>query len=184
MKFVSICDGLLLSYIDIHASIWEDNTPEPEKAMLRFNYCVNGRCEIELENDEITFLSGGELSLSRVSAKQEYKYPGGRYQGIEIFVYEKLFAGESLQLCGEDIVNMKELFSDFKGVFGKNYSSYQKDKRMELAAELLENTESKLSEIAGKIGYENHSKFSSAFKAYYKISPSDYRRKKRLEKIK
>ena len=49
-------------------------------------------------------------------------------------------------------------------------------KRMEKAAELLENTNLKVIEIANSVGYENQGKFGTVFKKMYGVTPLEYRR--------
>ena len=51
----------------------------------------------------------------------------------------------------------------FRGVFGQSYSAYQREIRMKTAARLLEETSDRIAFIAGTVGYENQSKFASAF---------------------
>jgi AraC-like DNA-binding protein len=64
----------------------------------------------------------------------------------------------------------------FKGVYGCSVYAYLQMHRMNIAAKLLKDTDIKIEEIAGKVGYENPSKFSSAFKKRMGASPSDYRK--------
>ena len=47
---------------------------------------------------------------------------------------------------------------------------------MEMAAKLLAETDESILEIAGRIGYENGSKFARAFRDVMGISPGRYRR--------
>ena len=44
------------------------------------------------------------------------------------------------------------------------------------AAELLKETEDKVSAIAAQVGWLEHTHFDRAFKAHYGLSPSDYRK--------
>lgn len=64
----------------------------------------------------------------------------------------------------------------FQGVYGKNISTFLKETRMSTAADMLTNSVLPIAEIALTVGYENASKFASAFKKFYGISPSEYRR--------
>ena len=54
--------------------------------------------------------------------------------------------------------------------------------RMEKACEMLGDIQYKTYEIAYYIGYDNPKNFSRAFKAYYKKTPSEYRREKLEDK--
>lgn len=64
----------------------------------------------------------------------------------------------------------------FYGVFGQSISRYTIHKRMTYAAKLLEETNLPIIEIAGNVGYENQSKFASAFRREYGRTPSEYRK--------
>lgn len=64
-----------------------------------------------------------------------------------------------------------------KGILGDSYLSYFRRKRMERAAELLENTSLKVIEIASTVGYENQGKFAKVFADYSGVSPKEFRRR-------
>ncbi|KEJ02489.1 AraC family transcriptional regulator [Clostridium botulinum A2B3 87] len=65
----------------------------------------------------------------------------------------------------------------FKGVYGTSIYSYMRSYRMQVAALMLRETNENITVIAGKVGYENSSKFASAFKKIMNSSPSEYRRR-------
>lgn len=70
----------------------------------------------------------------------------------------------------------------FKGVYGCSVSQYMQDYRMQMAAALLRGTSESVTEIAGRAGYVNVSKFSAAFRQYAGSAPLEYRKKNvRLE---
>lgn len=64
----------------------------------------------------------------------------------------------------------------FKGVYGTSIAAYMRSYRMHTAARLLRQSEASVIEIAGKMGYDNASKFAAAFKAVMGCSPQDYRK--------
>ncbi|MDE6965051.1 MAG: response regulator, partial [Lachnospiraceae bacterium] len=63
----------------------------------------------------------------------------------------------------------------FKKETGINFSDYVLKVKMEKAKELLVRPEYKTYEISERLGYENPKNFSRAFKAYWGISPRDFR---------
>lgn len=65
----------------------------------------------------------------------------------------------------------------FKGVYGCSIYSYMKSYRMQASILLLRNTTESVTEIAMKMGYDNPSKFSEAFKKEFRELPSEYRKK-------
>ena len=51
-----------------------------------------------------------------------------------------------------------------------------KEYRIRRAAVLLRQTQATIAEIANKVGYENQSKFATAFRDVLKIPPAEYRK--------
>ena len=47
---------------------------------------------------------------------------------------------------------------------------------MEQAAKMLRQSKMSIAEIAQAVGYDSHSKFTAAFKAYFKVLPKEYRK--------
>ncbi|MCD7834626.1 MAG: response regulator [Lachnospiraceae bacterium] len=64
----------------------------------------------------------------------------------------------------------------FKEKSGIGFSDLLLKTRMEKAAAMLSDIRYKSYEIAHRVGYDNPKNFSRAFKAYYGVSPSEYRR--------
>ena len=52
---------------------------------------------------------------------------------------------------------------------------------MEQASSLLRETALPVAEIAARVGYDSQSKFSSAFKAFSGMLPTEYRKSRRPE---
>ena len=63
----------------------------------------------------------------------------------------------------------------FKQVKNINFSSYLFETRMKKATSLLENTDLKYYEIAEMVGYRDANYFSSSFKKYSGVPPSEYK---------
>ena len=68
----------------------------------------------------------------------------------------------------------------FKDKCGTGFSEYLTKTRMEKACELLNDIRYKGYDIAYYIGYDNPKNFSRAFKAYFGMSPKEYRNGKGL----
>ncbi len=64
----------------------------------------------------------------------------------------------------------------FKSKYGYSIYEYVLKLRMERAKELLAQEENKIVEIAERLGYADNHYFSKAFRNYYGISPSQYRK--------
>ena len=63
----------------------------------------------------------------------------------------------------------------FKEVYGTAINAYLHDKRVHTAAGHLRETTLEVTEIAGKVGYQNASKFSEVFRQYTGHTPTEYR---------
>jgi AraC-like DNA-binding protein len=77
-------------------------------------------------------------------------------------------------------VNMSptKLKTIFKSVFGSSMLQYHKEKNMQLAIQLIQNSGLPIKNIAMTTGYESASKFTAAFKKRFDILPSDVVRPK------
>ena len=64
----------------------------------------------------------------------------------------------------------------FKGVYGTTIHHYLKECRINAAKRLLQESDQSILEIANAVGYENGSKFTSAFKEATDVTPSAYRK--------
>ncbi|AYD47202.1 helix-turn-helix domain-containing protein [Arachidicoccus soli] len=73
-------------------------------------------------------------------------------------------------------ISETKLKVEFKQVYGKPIYQYFRDAKMELAKELITENQLIIKEISFKLGYENASKFSIAFKKHHGILPSELRK--------
>ena len=80
------------------------------------------------------------------------------------------------ELSMQYAVNPTTLKKVFKSVYGNSLAAHIKEHRMELASQLLRETDIGIAEIGQKVGYESQSKFSAAFKSHFKILPREYRK--------
>jgi YesN/AraC family two-component response regulator len=69
----------------------------------------------------------------------------------------------------------------FKDKCGLGFSEHLVKTRMEKACELLNDIQYKTYDIAYYIGYDNPKNFSRAFKAYFGMTPTEYRNGRNLE---
>lgn len=80
------------------------------------------------------------------------------------------------ELSKEFLINTATLKSTFKGIYGQPIGTYMKEYRMKQAAVLLRQSQATIAEIANQVGYENQSKFATAFRDVMKIAPAEYRK--------
>ncbi len=80
-----------------------------------------------------------------------------------------------------DLVNLSgsRLGHLFKLQMGVDLDHFLANARLEKAAELLQQTELLIKEIAVKVGYHHSSSFDRAFEKKFRMVPEDYRKKHR-----
>lgn len=64
----------------------------------------------------------------------------------------------------------------FKEKTGKSFTQYLIEFRMNMAKELLRNTDKQMKEIALIVGYDDYAQFSKMFRKMFQISPQEYRK--------
>ena len=79
-------------------------------------------------------------------------------------------------LAKQYLINPTTLKTVFKAVCGNSIAAHIREHRMERATGLLLDTQQSISQIAKAVGYESQSKFTAAFKDYYKLPPTQYRK--------
>jgi AraC-like DNA-binding protein len=88
-------------------------------------------------------------------------------------IQEHISLEELSKMFNIPLTSMKNCF---KGIYGISIYAYLKDYRINTAALLLRQTNDSITQIANRIGYENPSKFSEAFKKNMGMLPSEYRK--------
>lgn len=87
------------------------------------------------------------------------------------------------QIAEQFGVSETSLKNYFRGVYGKNVSTYLRDLRMTTAEKLLTETQLPISEIASQIGYTKQGKFAEVFRERFQMNPLEYRRSKKLSEL-
>lgn len=99
---------------------------------------------------------------------------------VKNYIWENPGKNLSLDFLGELVhLHPAYLSKIFKETADVNLSSYITDVKMQKAAELLEQTDKKIYEIMGQLGYQKSQHFSKLFKERYGMTPKEYRKRKR-----
>ena len=80
-------------------------------------------------------------------------------------------------LCRELAVSRASLYQKVKALTGLGANEYINKLRLEKAMALISNTSLSFSEIADQVGFTTPSYFSTAFKQYTGLTPTQYRKK-------
>lgn len=90
MTFFPLFSGITLAYIFVNSPTWPAPTLAPigsnTKGPLIINYCVNGRCELILNNKNYIYVTEQQISLTEQFAQNQYIYPRRIYEGLELFI--------------------------------------------------------------------------------------------------
>lgn len=86
-------------------------------------------------------------------------------------------------LCKEMGMSRTSLYSKIKALTDMGVNDYVNKLRMEKAIELIVNSEMNFTEIAERVGFTTSRYFSTAFKQYTGKTPTQYREKRKQERI-
>ncbi|SDZ42578.1 two-component system, sensor histidine kinase YesM [Evansella caseinilytica] len=101
---------------------------------------------------------------------------------VIFFIKQSMPGDVSLKQASKAVhLNASYLSQLFKERTGKNFNEYVTEQRMNEAEQLLKRTSLRISEIAGRLGYADLAYFTNAFKKFFGVTPSTYR--KRAEKL-
>jgi DNA-binding response OmpR family regulator len=79
------------------------------------------------------------------------------------------------ELSSELGMSRVHLYRRFKNLTGKMPKEFMNESRLKAASALLEENRLSISEVAYKVGFNTPSNFTASFKAYYGISPKNYK---------
>ena len=117
ITFFPLFPGLTVAYIFVNSPTWTapnfcgDNSIE--KGPLLLNYCVTGRCEIILNNENFVYVKDGEISLTERFAQKQYVYPRRIYEGMEFFVDIDTVTEQSAWLQREFAIDFYKIVDHF-----------------------------------------------------------------------
>lgn len=98
-------------------------------------------------------------------------------KSVAAYITEDLTAHHTIeQLSQKFEISATTLKKCFRGVYGTSVYAYLRTYRLQTAQKMLLETKLSVTEIAGRIGYENPNKFTSAFREIYGASPTEFRK--------
>ena len=102
---------------------------------------------------------------------------GRKVQNVRRIINANLEKEISIEeLAGKVNLNRTTLQKVFKEMYGLTINEYRTKSRLQLAKNLLVSTDLSITEIAGRCGYTNASKFSEVFKKNEGALPKDWRK--------
>lgn len=105
-------------------------------------------------------------------------YADFRRQLDEVMRRDNLFCDENLtreQICRAMLTNRTTFSAKLKAAYGKTFSEYLRDLRLEEAARLLRETDMPVDQVAFQVGLQSASGFHRNFLLSYGMTPNQYR---------
>lgn len=125
--------------------------------------------------EQLKKLYGKRFSLDVMGI--EVKSADERFSQKLFDVIEKNISNEKLDvelLCTEIGISRANLYRKLKSITELSPMELIRNKRLEMAAKLLKESEMNVSEIASHLGFNSHSYFSNSFKAFYGCTPTEF----------
>jgi AraC-like DNA-binding protein len=126
----------------------------------------------------LLFLDALEISDHKEERPYFYKSQVEKVKAIQALLISDLTKNYTIEELSEQFdIALTPLKNCFKSVYGSPIFTYMRTYRMNYAAALLKsNKEIKITDIAGMVGYDSPSKFSSAFRQEMGKTPLEYRK--------
>lgn len=124
--------------------------------------------------------------IKKLETKISYLYFGKSYGSlinkISIVVLQNVEGEINLSIISSDLhMNKNYICEMFKKKTGVSFLDYTTRIKMERAKKLLIESEARSYEISDKLGYKDSEYFSRLFKKYSGISPTEYRKLKKIK---
>lgn len=113
-------------------------------------------------------------SLKNINIKNTYNKLKNILEYIEKKYDTEISIKYAASICGFSESHFMKIFKSFTG---KSFTQYLNDYRLEVALNLLINSDLKIIDIAENIGFNNFSYFIRAFSKRYNVTPSEFRKK-------
>ena len=87
-----------MAFNDVHTTVIPTNDYLVDKDLILINYCVSGRCEFRISDNDYRYVKDTFTSVGSLVISDSFYYPSAFYQGFEIYIYKKLFTDETFRM--------------------------------------------------------------------------------------
>jgi len=158
-------DAFIRNYLhSLQLMLGEQNSIPPALRQLKFEELMLWLAE-KYPEGLLSFQTGSPTDLSDQQL----------ISTVESNLHNHISVEDLAFLCNTSLSTFKRRFARLYG--GMSPNKWILQKRMKLAAELLQHQE-KPSEVAYKVGYENHSSFTQSFKQIFGQTPREFQQEK------
>jgi AraC-like DNA-binding protein len=164
---------------DAYPLVSESMTPQLFRVLEEIaNADVRGRARplwLEAKSLELVALMADELAEAEQSRRPLMSaHDLERFERVRRRLVERLDEPPTLaELARAGGFNETKLKGGFRALFGTSVFAYLRRARMEEARRLLRERRLNVTEVAGRVGYSNPSKFAAAFRRELGVSPSE-----------
>ena len=125
----------------------------------------------------LLFLDTMEVTWDHCVPQYFYKTQVDKVKDIANFITQNLEKWYTLEELSKKFdISLTSMKRCFKGIYGVTINEYIREYRMNAASVMLKQSNESVIQIAGKVGYGNPSKFTSAFKHVIGMTPTEYRK--------
>lgn len=104
-----ILPGIYLVLNDIHTQMVPSNRNTMPQDILLINYCRQGRCEFQINNDNYSYIDTRLMNISSQMVQDYFYYPSSYYEGYEIYVMADMFQDETKKVLNLFQINPEDL---------------------------------------------------------------------------
>lgn len=110
LSVYSILPGIYLTLNDIHTQIIPVNMPSLDQGIFVVNYCMDGRCEFKIDENNYSYLDSRMMDVSTRMVQEQFYYPSSYYQGYEIYVLPDWFTEQTRATLELFSIRMEDFF--------------------------------------------------------------------------
>lgn len=110
LSVYSILPGIYLTLNDIHTQIIPVNMPPLAQGIFVVNYCMDGRCEFKIDENNYSYLDSRMMDVSTKMVQEQFYYPSSYYQGYEIYVLPDWFTEQTRATLELFSIRMEDFF--------------------------------------------------------------------------
>ncbi len=99
--FVSLVDFVCKRCPNVSPDASHEAALFSQGTWMTVNLCQEGRCEVDIPGGGLAIVAAGEVCISCSQKRPtEFRYPSGRYRGIELFINTKIADSPTFSLLG------------------------------------------------------------------------------------
>ncbi len=161
------------SYVAFKKDLFILQFIEPIKSMIKSGVSVSAEMKLIKFEEILLYLleTNPKAFLSIQTSLPNHSDEMMLRKTVETNFTNKVNIEDLAFLCNWSVSTFKRKFAE---VYQTSPRKWLLQKRMELARDLIMRHRERPSEIYFKVGYENHSSFSQAYKQYFGKAPSDH----------